>query len=334
MIKIKVVGMLNQKTYLFLLVVLVALNACSRKHPVDSDEAKRINNAVKAQTLKAGEFPRALLASRFKTLESFKSTVNISYRNTTGDTSQMEVVTLSYMDGKQEITSILAAGLSQDDIAAARDGGLSDQIALVIRSPFAIRNRALFKKVYTLSRWKHDIFGWKDVAFYDLAERMTHNINTGQLAFLHPRDSSDKGYLNTFNHVTAQTFITSIFSEELADFIADVHELHNMPELPSGNFTEDQLRNPNNNPVDNYVDMLNNEIGQEIGKKLKSKYQIDENTKWTAKLLTNYLNDIQSYYSWAFGIGFIPFRTEDEIVQKFSRKISLVLNDPSMVSIR
>jgi hypothetical protein len=42
-------------------------------------------------------------------------------------------------------------------------------------------------------------------------------------------------------------------------------------------------------------------------------------------LLTNYLNDIQGYYSWAFQIGFTPFRPSDEIVEQFTWKMNEVI---------
>ena len=77
--------------------------------------------------------------------------------------------------------------------------------------------------------------------------------------------------------------------------------------------------------MDNYVDLINNEWGQELGKQLKEKYNIDRETNWTPELLANYLNDLQSYYSWAFQIGFEPFRPEDDVVRRFSDKINIVM---------
>ena len=180
-------------------------------------------------------------------------------------------------------------------------------------------------KVYTMARWKPNIFGEGDVAFYDLAKQTVRNISTVDRAYLNERDSSEKGYVNSFNHITGQAIVTTCFSEEMADFIADVHELHNMSELTSGNFSIAQLNDVDNNPVDNYVDMINNEWGQELGKKLKIKYSITNKTEWTPELLANYLNDIQSYYSWAFRIGFRPFTTDDDVIKKFSSKINQVL---------
>ena len=111
----------------------------------------------------------------------------------------------------------------------------------------------------------------------------------------------------------------------MADYIADVHELHNMPELTTGKFTDEQLKDVDNNPVDNYVDMINNEWGQELGKQLKKKHGITRETLWTKELMVSYLNDIQSYYSWAFGIGISPFRINDDVVIKFADKINQVM---------
>jgi hypothetical protein len=120
--------------------------------------------------------------------------------------------------------------------------------------------------------------------------------------------------------------MTSIFSEDLADFVADVHERHNLPELISGIFTPHQLNDLKDGPVDNYLDLINNEWGQELGKTLRAKYNLCRNTQWTPELLANYLNDIQSYYSWTFWIGFKPFRPDDEMVVRFAGKINKVLS--------
>ena len=271
----------------------------------------------------------ALLASRFETLEEFKSVVQLEYfkddLSRDSNVAANSIVRLKHCNKGVGVVSILESGLSQDDIVKARDGGLIDRLSLLMHSPYAIANRMELNKIYSLARWKSKIFGEGDVAFYDLAKASVNNINTDNLAFKIDRDSSDKGYLNTFNHFTAQAFITTFYSEELADFIADIHELHNMPKLTSGDFTEDELTSQTNNPIDNYVDMINNEWGQEMGKQLKEKYSINQLTYWTPGLLANYLNEIQQYYSWAFQIGFQPFRKEDEVVVRFSNKINVVM---------
>ena len=161
----------------------------------------------------------------------------------------------------------------------------------------------------------------------DVAKALVANINTPDLAFKNTRDSTEKGYLNTFNHFTAQAIITSCFSEELADFVADMHERDRHPELITGRFTPAQIADLGGGPVDNYVDIVNNEWGQEIGKQLKVKYGINRATNWTPELLANYLNDMQAYYIWAFQIGFKPFRPEDKVVRVFANKMNTVLRD-------
>ena len=147
------------------------------------------------------------------------------------------------------------------------------------------------------------------------------------LANANAEDLSEKGYLNTFNHITGQAFMTSIFSEKFADFIADVHERGNMPELITGVFTNDQIMDLEKGPVDNYVDMINNEWGQELGERLKKKHQITSTTNWAVEFLAMFLNDIQQYYSWTFQVGFEPFKPEDDVVKKFSFKLKKVLRE-------
>lgn len=133
---------------------------------------------------------------------------------------------------------------------------------------------------------------------------------------------SEKGYLNTFNHITAQALITTLYTERTADFVADVHERFHMPDLISGEFTQEQIEDLDMGAVDNYIDIVNNEWGQELGKKLKSQFIIDSQTTWDPQLLSDYLNAMQNYYSAAFQIAFRPFRPDDEIVLKFSQKIN------------
>jgi hypothetical protein len=272
---------------------------------------------------------KALLASRFASLQDFQSVVNIKYSTdrTGSDSTNLRNsrVVLSYHSQGQEVISILNSGLSQAEISKAKEGDVWDGVGLVFRSPYAIRNRAALTKIFILARRRPHSFGEGDVAFFDLAEACVNSINTSNIAYLTAKDSSEKGYLNSFNHITAQAFITSLFTEEIADFIADVHERKSMPELTTGKFSIAQLTDSNNYPVDNYVDMVNNELGQELGKRLSVKYNIKEDTKWTPELLADYMNDIQVYYRWAFGIGMRPFKAEDDLLIRFAHKINSVL---------
>jgi hypothetical protein len=273
---------------------------------------------------------RALLATRFSSLEQFKGIVTVAYFTGSGisDTSRegTSLVRLLHCSNGVEVTSVLESGVSQDDIMAAKKGSLWAKIGLAFRAPYAVANRGDLERIYTLARRLPQEFEVGDPSFYDLAEQSVANISTEDLAFRYTADTSEKGYINSFNHITAQAFISSIFSEDLADFVADLHERKNMLELTTGLFTAQQLIDPNNNPVDNYVDMINNEWGQELGKQLKERYHITRETWWTPELLADYLNDIQSYYSWAFQIGLKPFRPEDDLVIRFAHKINLVMN--------
>ncbi len=271
---------------------------------------------------------KALLTPRFTSLDEFRSLVRLEYfcDSTQSDTSGSvsSKVRLIYAHDGHELISELATGIDQGDIMDVEDADYLDQIQFVIKSPFAVRNRIELGKIYILARRSYHIFGEGDVAFYDLAEGSVKNINTPDLAYQTVRDSLEKGYLNTFNHVTAQAIITSFFSEELADFMADVHELHHMPELTTGKFTSEQLRDSINNPLDNYVDLINNEIGQEIGLQLREKYHISPESPTTPELLASYMNDLQSYYMWALKIGMHPFKPTDDLIVRFSNKMNSV----------
>ena len=169
------------------------------------------------------------------------------------------------------------------------------------------------------------MFGEGDIAFYDLAEATVDHITDADLVYIPTEDLSEKGYLNTFNHITAQAFMTTLFSDKIAEYVSAVHERHTMPTLITGVFTEDQLTDLESGPVDNYLDLVNNEWGQLLGKVLQKKYGITKHTVWTPDLLANYLNDTQNYYSRAFGIGFSPFRPTDDMVLRFANKLNRVL---------
>ncbi|MEZ4688260.1 MAG: hypothetical protein R3B47_20030 [Bacteroidia bacterium] len=320
----------------FLLAILM-IAGCNRPVPgLPWPEANPCNGFTEEPVPEVDSLPRnriqgAILASRFSTFEDFQSVVKVEYfgKGQTAGSSEAEHSTarLTHCCNGSYIISEIRSGLDQDDITRARDGNLADKLGLLIHSPYTIANREEMKKIYWLARRRFREFGEGDMAFFDLALHTVSHINTPSLAYKNARDRGEKGYLNTFNHFIAQAFITSCFSEEIADFIGDMHELKNMPALVHGKFKPEELTNPDNNPVDNYADMLNNEWGQEIGKELKEKYGIGPQTRWTPPLLTNYLNDIQQYFSWAFQIGFEPFRQDDEVVTRFAHKMNVMLHN-------
>lgn len=318
---------------LFIFCLLMVSSGC--KQPKSHAQVTNNNLFVKPDSItqiaydeKAGK--GALLLTRFKSLEEFKEVIAIEYAIELGDSNRSELgrpeVKLEYRSGGVVITSVLKDGISQADFLKVRNGSLWGKMLLGLKCPYALLHKSELTSIEHLSRRRPPIFGKGDVAFYDLAETMVGQISDEDLLNMSCEDISEKGYLNTFNHITAQAFMTSIFSEDLADFIADVHELYNMPALINGNFTEEQLADFENGPVDNYLDMINNEWGQELGKVLGKKYGIDRHTVWTAQLLRDYLNDIQLYQSWAFQIGFKPFRSTDSVVIQFAGKLNTVLS--------
>jgi hypothetical protein len=275
----------------------------------------------------------ALLGTRFESLEALKSVVTIEYETTTGlsdsTVAKNELVRLRHCSNGREVVAVLAQGTTQGEILKARHGGLSERLAILFNCPYAVMVRKDLGRANAVSRWRPQWFGEGDMAFFDIAKAMVGNINTPGTAFRFPNDSTEKGYLNSFNHLTSQAFITTFFSEEMADFIGDAHERDLHPELITGRFTEKQLQDLGDGPVDNYVDMINNEWGQELGSRLKEKYRIGPETVWTPEMLANYLNDLQAYYGWAFQIGFDPFRPEEEAVRRFSKKIDAILRGNS-----
>lgn len=265
-----------------------------------------------------------LLTTRFNSFEEFKNEVQIEYSK-----DKKSWVRLTHNSNSQKITSILKSGIIETDIVKVRDGGLLGKIKLTLSSPYFVIHRHDILRSYVLSRRRHKVFGGGDVAFYDLAETMMKHIDSADIVNIPEKDLSEKGYINTFNHASSQAIMTILFSEEVADFIADTHERSNMPELITGSFTEKQIADINNGPVDNYVDIINNEWGQELGKLVKKKYQINSETFWSPELLVDVLNDLQSHYSWVFQIRFEPFKVKDNVVLRFSKKINRVMRSTS-----
>jgi hypothetical protein len=276
----------------------------------------------------------ALLGTRFTSFEELKSVIQIEYHNgafiSDSTVAPNAFVSVRHCSGGKEVTSILKTGITQGDLhKAGYSDAIGDRLTLLLNCPFAVENRKDLESVFMLSRWKPDVFGEGDPAFFDLAKTSVEHINTPYLAFKYVRDSTEKGYFNTFNHMTAQALITSCFSEELADFIADVHERQHCPALITGKFTTAQIIDKEEGALDNYVDLVNNEWGQEIGKQLKKKYNIHRETNWTPELLTDYMNDLLTYFSWSFQIGFKPFRPENEVIIRFTTKLNMVMNERS-----
>lgn len=272
---------------------------------------------------------KVLLSTRFNTLDELKTVVSIAYdrdymKLDSSDCSR-SVVYLTYVCNGDTLRRTMTSGISQDDLSALRKPDPLARLRFVLAHPGTVRQREELETAYMLSRRKPTLFGPGSMTFYDLAEASFRHINTPGLAYQNPRDSSEKGYINTFNHATAQAIITSFFSEELADLIGDLHERSNMQEITCGRFRGSQLEDTINSPVDNYVDIINNEIGQQLGLALKAKYRLGSASVCTPQLLAAYLNDLQGYYMWALQIGLDDYRPTDAAVINFSDKINTLL---------
>lgn len=331
---------MDKLKYIFLIFLLLSIH-CSQPQQHDQKLVSEHNSTASYFTEKntnresSDEVRGALLLQRFNSFEELKSVIDIKYSNNSSGLFWLKKgrpqVNIFHSSGGKQVMSTLNSGINEFDIYGARDGGFMKRMNLVFNSPYAVLNRNDMRRIFLLGRRRDNLFGEGDVAFYDVAETMMHNISDYDKETMDSVDLSEKGYLNTFIHLSAQAFMTSVFSEKLADFISDLHERHYLPELVTGNFSKEQIADIKNGPTDNYIDIINNEWGQELGKVLRERYKIDRNTNWTPHLLATYLNDIQSYCSWAFQIGFNPFMPSDELVVRFSTKINKVMSDLPML---
>jgi len=309
---------------------IVGLTACIRTKPgsgaTDSAQAERDTTFYSdAACPPAGG---ALLLARYNSLEDLRADVSIRYdRDPLDGRGIATQVWLSHRAGDRMVSAELKTGISEADFVRARDGGWTAKLWVLWSSPFAVWYRDDLARIEILGRRRPQMFGGGDVAFYDLAEAMASHVMSLDGRPLTDRERGEKGYLNTFNHVLAQAIMTTLFSERIADFVADVHERNTMPELITGRFTDKQLADPENGPVDNYLDMVNNEWGQELGKALKRQMDIDRDTWWTPTRLAEYLNAVQRYHAWALNVAFTPFRDTDEVVIRFADKLNRVLWD-------
>ncbi|TSA51857.1 MAG: hypothetical protein D4R43_00140 [Sphingobacteriales bacterium] len=309
------------KLFFTLLLFLFAFISCEQQLVVYDENN---SNAFSSDTLIQSEkinppIGQALLLTQYKSLNELKSVIKIKYlKDSSG-------VCLSCICRGCEVTHELKSGLGQDDFSKAAKGNFWDKLRLGIRCPFAVWNKKALTSIENLGRRKDNIFGHPDVAFYDLAESMVLHISDEDRENMSEKDLGEKGYLNTFEHVTTSAMMASIFSESIADFVGDAHERSTMPELITGKFTTQEITDIDFGPVDNYLDLINNEWGQRFGKVLKEKYHINQNTLWTPKLLADFLNDLESYYSWVFKIAFNPVTPDEEIIIQFALKMNKVL---------
>ena len=292
-------------------ILLIFAAACSA--PIE------YSNVEKREGCNEGQL---LLGTAYDSFESLKECIDINY--TKGSKPKM---TMHHYGETSVTTCSMSAGVSEKDILNANASNLIAKAKMIAKVPLLVADRIDLQRAYLLSRRRPVNFGANDVAFYDLATAITNHIDRSGIHEKYNDDFSEKGFINTFNHFVSQAIITSIFSRRLADFIADAHELARLPELVTGQFSKAQLEDLKNGPLDNYVDLLNNEWGQAFGERMQNKYDIDRSSHWTPELMASYLNEVQSYASKAFDIGFEPFRPSDANVILFADKINAVMTE-------
>jgi hypothetical protein len=280
---------------------------------------------------KTAKLPQAhaLLATQFSSLDDLRQVVTIHYKQTKDSTHG--TVDLVYKNNGDTISYSLSEGITQGDISDARSGNIWDKVKLTYLSPYAVWNRKELSQIYMLARHNPSIFGENDAAFYDLARSIMRKIAITDGAFNNFRDSLEKGYINTFNHITAQALITALYDEKMANYVAMVHERHHMPQLVSGLFSKEQLSDTLNFPVDNYVDIINNELGQELGKFLKEELNITKKTKWTPQFTADFLNIILDYYAASFQLIITPYTAHNPLIIRFSQKIEIIQEGKSYI---
>ena len=302
---------------------------------VDAIENYTLRLDAMSESQRNGYGKGALLLTRFGSLQELESIIDIKHLHLQDGgepASGIPEVRLIHHSNGKTVVCYLRQGISEEDFVKAKYGNLWDRVRVGLSSPYALLNRWNLLRVELLSRNRPMLFGEGDVAFYHLAEAMVGNISDSDRRLMSERDLSEKGYLNTFNHITAQAMMTSLFTEKMAHFVAAIHERYTIPELISGNLTEEQINDIDFGAVDNYVDIINNEWGQALGYEICNSLDLAPDVRWTPELLAAYLNNVQMYLGWAFNIGFEPFTAEEEIIRKFSRKLNLVLFDLPDVS--
>src|SRR5690606_19424060 len=121
-----------------------------------------------------------LLLTDFTSLEDLQEVIEIeNLRGVPGIRPGIEVrprVCVVQRTPECTLRSVLKTGVSQQDFVDARTGGFWSRVWLAIRSPFVVLHRRDLIRVEILARWKYHRFGEGDVAFYNLADAMLHNL--------------------------------------------------------------------------------------------------------------------------------------------------------------
>ncbi len=257
----------------------------------------------------------ALVSSDYSTLEALKKSINIKYDK--DDVS----VTVSHTFNNASVTKILGQGIRERDLRQLQSGSFSEKVSAVFNNPSIIYHERVLKGSLILAYKKSNI---TDIGNYHVAQIMANNL-AGSASLSH--QNSEKGLVNTFNHILGQAVLTIFYGASSADYVGDAHE-RGQPSLMTGAITEAETMQA----IDNYVDLINNQWGQTLGNELRQKYgnivdvgglvfdgKFNENLVNTNLAnVAGFLNDVQNYVGNTFGYTGKAFSSTDEIVKQYT----------------
>ena len=122
----------------------------------------RVANAASKPITTKPPLAKALLTTRFESLEDFEKAVHIDYRKD----GAKSIVILTYSTDQDTIISTLSSGVDQGDILQVRDQGFIQKVGFVLKEPYPVRIREELAMIYMMARRRHHLFGEGDVAFF------------------------------------------------------------------------------------------------------------------------------------------------------------------------
>jgi len=210
--------------------ILACEQAPQAHHPQVAHETSQ-----PSQVIKNHPFRGALLSTRFQSLDELREVLDISYSSVSHHpyivNDQTQVVRVYHRSAGSEVCSILKAGMSERELSYAQRNGFSSKLLIAVSSWKTLGSRHELSCIFDLAKKRKALYGESDVAFFHLAEEMACHIDAHDAARLPLGDFTEKGFLNTFNHRTAQANLTTPFSADFAIFVAELHERKTLPEL-------------------------------------------------------------------------------------------------------
>ena len=122
----------------------------------------------------------ALLGTRIASFEEMNTIIQIEYEHgsitadsTAPENSWVKVHHCSY---GREVISVLEKGITEGDFYKAMDAILP-RFTILFRCPYAVMNRRDLDKTFVLARFRPELFGVGDLAFFDIAKALGRTIS-------------------------------------------------------------------------------------------------------------------------------------------------------------